>query len=72
MSVPLLLVCQICLSTSLKGCFDPCDSALSFYSVPLAHLATSARHNSLNRFFFPGVMIPSLMSIVPGCLTDVG
>ena len=30
------------------------------------HLAKSARHNSQNRFFFRGFMIPSLKSVGPG------
>ena len=48
-----------------------CVSFGSFYvsalnSVPVAHLAKSARHNSLNRFFFRGVVTLSLMPVRPG------
>ena len=57
---------------SLKGRFRFMRLRTVFSSVRVAHLAASARHNSLNRFFFPGVKTPSLMSAGPGCLTDVG
>ena len=37
------------------------------HSVPVAHLAKSARLNSNTRFFLCGVMTPSLTLVRPGC-----